>query len=71
MVPEGVKRLGSASFYDSRTVTEIGLPDSVTSIAPSALADSARKSVVFSGKAGSPAEESVRLAGYLWKEEQE
>lgn len=33
MVPEGVKRFGSASFSESRAVTEIGLPDSAAGIA--------------------------------------
>ena len=71
MVPEGVKRLGSASFYESKAVTQIGLPDSVTGIAPSAVDDSRRSTVVFFGKPGSPAAESVLLAGFVWEERQE
>ena len=66
-VPESVKRLGSACFYNSESIRDVDVPDGLVSIASNVFSDNQADLVTFHGTEGSTAQESVLYAGFKWE----
>ena len=66
-VPDSVKRLGSACFYNSRSIRDIDVPDGLVSIATNAFDDRHGDTITFHGTEGSTAQEAVLYAGFRWE----